>query len=65
MSDNANKSLRCAFTLHNVGQGLFYSGRIGRFNMVYDYGTQILWNQLLEDNEEQVKSRRTEGVELK
>lgn len=42
MSDNANKSLRCAFTLHNVGQGLFYSGRIGRFNMVYDCGTQIM-----------------------
>lgn len=44
MPNNARKSLCCAFTLHNVGQGLFYSGRIGRFNMVYDCGTQILNN---------------------
>lgn len=28
------------FTFHNVGQGLFYTGRIGKFNFVYDCGAE-------------------------
>lgn len=31
----------CSFTFHNVGQGLFYSGRIGKLSFLYDCGTQI------------------------
>ncbi len=32
------KILNTEFTFHNVGQGLFYSGRIDQFNFVYDCG---------------------------
>lgn len=28
------------FTFHNAGQGLFYSGRIGDFNFIYDCGSE-------------------------
>jgi len=36
MSNQANVD----FTFHNVGQGLFYSGRINNFNFVYDCGSE-------------------------
>ena len=32
--------LTTEFTFHNVGQGLFYSGKIGRFNFIYDCGAE-------------------------
>lgn len=28
------------FTFHNVGQGLFYSGKVGDFNFIYDCGSE-------------------------
>jgi len=31
--------IECQFNFHPVGQGLFYSGRIGDFRFVYDCGT--------------------------
>jgi len=34
MRDNA------IFTFHNVGQGLFYSGKIENFNFIYDCGSE-------------------------
>jgi hypothetical protein len=35
------------FTFHNVGQGLFYSGKINNFNFIYDCGS---------DNKNQIES---------
>lgn len=32
--------LTIEFTFHNVGQGLFYSGKVGRFNFIYDCGAE-------------------------
>jgi len=33
-------SFTAEFIFHNVGQGLFYSGRVGSFNFVYDCGAE-------------------------
>ena len=33
-------SANCRFTFQNVGQGLFYTGTIERFNFVYDCGSE-------------------------
>ena len=37
---NRIRTLAAEFTFHNVGHGLFYSGRIGDFNFVYDCGSR-------------------------
>ena len=34
------KTLTANFTFHNVGQGLFYTGKVGDFNFIYDCGSQ-------------------------
>jgi len=34
------KTLIADFTFHNVGQGLFYTGKIGDFNFIYDCGSE-------------------------
>jgi len=35
------KNIKAEFIFHNVGQGLFYSGRINeKFNFVYDCGSE-------------------------
>ncbi|HBX53194.1 MAG: hypothetical protein A2275_14715 [Bacteroidetes bacterium RIFOXYA12_FULL_35_11] len=38
--------MRANFTFHDVGQGLFYSGKIGSFNFVYDCGSNSKGNYL-------------------
>jgi len=35
-----NGGFSAHFTFHNAGQGLFYSGRIGDFNLIYDCGSE-------------------------
>ena len=34
------KTLIADFTFHNVGQGLFYTGKVGDFNFMYDCGSE-------------------------
>ena len=35
-----SKQVDVEFTFHNVGQGLFYSGKINDFNFIYDCGSE-------------------------
>ena len=35
-----NEIVTASFTYHNIGQGLFYSGRINDFNFIYDCGSE-------------------------
>ncbi|MCW3983703.1 MAG: MBL fold metallo-hydrolase [Candidatus Bathyarchaeota archaeon] len=43
----SNIPVSARFTFHNVGQGLFYSGKINNFNFIYDCGS---------DNKNQIES---------
>ena len=39
-----------SFTFHNVGQGLFYTGKIDDFNFVYDCGSLSKYKKYLFDS---------------
>lgn len=41
------RKLNLSFEFHNVGQGLFYSGRIGAFDFVYDCGSKCKTGHLM------------------
>lgn len=36
----SKRKIKFKFTFHNVGQGLFYSGKVENFNFIYDCGTE-------------------------
>ena len=40
MKIRQKKALTAEFTFHNVGQGLFYTGKVGNFNFIYDCGSE-------------------------
>jgi len=59
--------INCSFRFHPVGQGLFYSGRIGDFSFVYDCGTAdkgaLYLDRYIEKTSRYFKFFHTHGAE--